>query len=61
MGAFGDALPRATLTLCWAVAMACVKVGEGYGANDVDGRGESRTCFCGETYENNNEQIGKLL
>lgn len=41
-------IPKATLTLCWAAAIALVYVGEGYGAYEVDGRGDSRTCFCGD-------------
>lgn len=40
--------PNAMLTLCWAAAIAFVYVGDGYGAYDVDGRGDNRTCFCGD-------------
>lgn len=42
--------PKATLTLCCAAAIALVYVGEGYGAYEVDGRGERRTCFCGDNF-----------
>lgn len=42
--------PNATLTLCCAAAIAFVYVGDGYGAKEVEGRGDKRTCFCGEIY-----------
>lgn len=41
-------VPNAMCTLCWAAAIALVYVGDGYGAYDVDGRGDNRTCFCGD-------------
>lgn len=43
-------VPNAMCTLCWAAAIALVYVGDGYGAYDVDGRGDNRTCFCGDIY-----------
>lgn len=43
-------IPNATFTLCWAAAIALVYVGEGYGAYEVDGRGDNLTCFCGDIY-----------
>lgn len=51
--------PNATLTLCCAAAIALVYVGDGYGANDVDGRGDNRTCFCGEIYSNKFKVIAR--
>lgn len=51
--------PKATLTLCWAAAIALVYVGEGYGAYEVDGRGDRRTCFCGDL--NNKKKIATIV
>lgn len=51
--------PNAILTLCCAAAIALVYVGDGYGANEVEGRGDNRTCFCGEIYNNKNNNNKK--
>lgn len=49
--------PNATLTLCCAAAIALVYVGDGYGANEVEGRGDNRTCFCGEIYMDDHKEF----
>lgn len=41
-------MPKPAFTLCWAAAIALEYVGDGYGAYEVDGRGDNRTCFCGD-------------